>query len=97
MILRLCTLLAAATLAAAGCEKSSTTNSGTQGGAKTAQTASMGAISNKRCPMVPADPINPKVTTSFKGKTVGFCCPGCIEDWDRLTEDQKQARLNKSM
>jgi len=54
-------------------------------------------IVNSKCPMAPADPIDPKVTTQYKGQTVGFCCKGCIPDWNSLTDDQKAARLKASM
>ena len=26
-------------------------------------------------------------------KTVGFCCPGCIEKWDALTDAEKTEKL----
>lgn len=57
--------------------------------------ASMGIV-NAKCPIVPADelPANP-ATVEFKGQKVGFCCPGCISDWNRLSDEQKQARIDK--
>ena len=50
-------------------------------------------VVNSKCPIEPEDPINPKVTTDWKGKKVAFCCPGCIDEWDRKTDDQKAAAL----
>lgn len=59
--------------------------------------ASMGAV-NSVCPMRGAAcPIGDKAaTTSFKGKTVAFCCKGCISKWDALSDSDKQARLDKA-
>jgi hypothetical protein len=32
----------------------------------------------------------------FNGKTVGFCCPGCIKKWDGLSEDEKTQKLTEA-
>ncbi len=41
--------------------------------------------------------LDPAVTVTYKGQPVGFCCSECVEDWRKLTDDQKDARLKKSM
>jgi hypothetical protein len=77
--------LALASLALAACA----------GGAKGTDTASMG-LANSKCPMMPQDPIDPKVTVKYKGEKVAFCCPGCIGEWNSLSDADKDARLAKS-
>lgn len=32
--------------------------------------------------------------TEFDGKTIGFCCPGCIEQWNALSDEQKAEKLS---
>lgn len=59
------------------------------------ESANAGAV-NARCPIEPEDPVNPGVYTMWKGQKVAFCCPGCIDEWDRKTEDQKAALLEKA-
>ena len=56
-------------------------------------------LANASCPMM-GSRLNPKkvpphLTRKFKGKTVGFCCAGCPEAWDRLSDDEKDRRLRK--
>ena len=54
---------------------------------------------NDRCPVtgeaidpakVPAD-----LTREFKGQKVAFCCSMCPPQWDRLSDQEKQAKLDK--
>jgi len=56
-------------------------------------------VVNEKCPItgnkldrekVPAD-----LRREFKGKPVGFCCKNCPPAWDKLTDEQKQAKLDK--
>lgn len=69
---------------------------GCQTGEKTSNNqASMGIV-NTKCPMVPAHPVDPKVTVDYKGQKVGFCCKGCLPKWNALTDDQKAAALEKA-
>lgn len=57
--------------------------------------ASAGMV-NSKCPMVPDHPIDPSVTTTYKGQTVGFCCTGCMPDWNALNDAQRDALLKKA-
>jgi hypothetical protein len=45
------------------------------------------------------DPNNvpPEYMRTFKGQIVGFCCANCVAQWDRLTDEQRQERLDKAM
>ena len=38
-------------------------------------------------------PADPALTRVYNGKTIGFCCPGCPEAWDKLTDAQKATAL----
>jgi hypothetical protein len=58
-------------------------------------------VVNEKCPMsgmkldrekVPAD-----LRVDFKGKPVGFCSKPCVEAWNKLTDEEKQAKLDKVM
>jgi YHS domain-containing protein len=48
--------------------------------------AASGTPVNKYCPVNPKDPIDPKVTYTYNGKTYGFCCPDCIADFKKDPE-----------
>ena len=54
---------------------------------------------NDRCPIMGGkiDPANvpDALTRQFKGQKVGFCCGGCPAAWDKLTDAQKEAKLDK--
>lgn len=56
---------------------------------------------NTKCPMM-GGTINPEkvtdaLTRQFNGQTIAFCCNACPGMWDRLTDEQKQAKLVKVM
>jgi hypothetical protein len=58
-------------------------------------------VVNVRCPIMgtkidPAD-VPEELTRQWKGKTVGFCCPGCPAKWDELTDEQKKEKLKAVM
>ncbi|MCY2930376.1 MAG: hypothetical protein NTV86_12920 [Planctomycetota bacterium] len=57
------------------------------------------AVVNDRCP-ISGKAIDPakvaaELTREFKGQKVGFCCGGCPPAWDKLSDDDKQAKLDK--
>jgi YHS domain-containing protein len=42
---------------------------------------------NKFCAVEGKDhDVDPKVTTTYKGKTIGFCCRDCIEEFEKDPE-----------
>lgn len=41
---------------------------------------------NKYCAVNRDDEIDPKVTTEYKGKTIGFCCEDCIPKFKKDPE-----------
>ncbi len=36
-------------------------------------------------------------TRMYKGMKVGFCCPNCPPEWDKLTDAEKDAKLKEAM
>lgn len=56
---------------------------------------------NERCPISgkTIDMMNrPKdCTRMYKGMKVGFCCPNCPPEWDKLNDAEKEAKLKEAM
>jgi len=79
----------------AGCEKEQAARPAAPSGEMRAATACV----NTHCPIMgsPIDPgsVPAGLTREFRGKKVGFCCGGCPAAWDKLTDEQKQAKLDK--
>lgn len=48
---------------------------------------------NKICPIMGGEVQSDGGSTAWNGKTVGFCCPGCVEEWMELDESQKAQKL----
>ena len=51
------------------------------------------ATVNHYCVIVNDDPVNPDVVREYKGQKVGFCCEGCIKDWNAMSDTQKDAAV----
>ena len=49
-------------------------------------------LANAVCPIM-GGKAKDTVTVEWNGKTVGFCCPDCIADWNGLSEEDKAAKL----
>jgi hypothetical protein len=54
------------------------------------------AMVNATCPFT-GEANDPAVTTQYKGKTVGFCCEGCVGKWNKLSDAEKAEKLAGSM
>ena len=52
-------------------------------------------IANTVCPLMGGD-VDETVTTSWDGKTIGFCCAKCIPAWDKLSDEEKTEKLAKA-
>ncbi|WP_164104497.1 hypothetical protein [Candidatus Laterigemmans baculatus] len=52
----------------------------------------MVSFANKSCPIMGGD-LDTELTRQWNGKTVGFCCDGCPEDWDALSEEEKAEKF----
>ena len=57
------------------------------------------AFANTVCPImgskVPAK-VPASLVREFKGQKVAFCCAGCPDQWDKLSNTQKQSKLMKA-
>jgi hypothetical protein len=65
-----------------------------------ASDARRGEFLAARCPImggaIDLSNIPAELTRGYQGGKVGFCCAGCPEKWDALSEDEKQAKLAKA-
>ena len=52
---------------------------------------------NTVCAIENEDPVDESVTVAWRGQTVGFCCPGCIKEWAKLNDSQKDAAVAKAI
>jgi len=73
-------LLVAASAVAFGCASNSKS------------TAASAAPANKHCVVMIEHPVKEKnpTTVQWKGKTVGFCCADCIDEWNKMSEAGKE-------
>jgi len=63
--------------------------------------AGQGKVVNSRCPIMGTE-IDPakvpdNLTRMYKGKLVGFCCPGCPRKWDQQSDEEKDKKLSAAM
>lgn len=49
---------------------------------------------NTMCVLMPNEAISAGVSTEYKGMKVGFCCPGCINKFNKMTDADKIAKLS---
>jgi Cu(I)/Ag(I) efflux system membrane fusion protein len=65
------------------------------------ETPSGGPIVNARCPIMdsPIDPTNitAELVRVWDDKRIGFCCAGCPEMWDKLSDAEKRTKLTAAM
>jgi hypothetical protein len=58
------------------------------------------AVVNTTCPItggaLSPDGVVERLTRDYKGQKIGFCCDGCPETWDKLTDAEKDAELAKA-
>lgn len=48
---------------------------------------------NTNCPIMGSPVKAGGGSAEWNGKTVGFCCPGCVKKWDALSGDEKAQKL----
>jgi hypothetical protein len=82
-----------------GCEKENAGKGETKQ-TPAASTKARAKFINTRCPIMgtPIDPNNvpANLTREFKGQKVAFCCGGCPSLWDKLTDKEKEAKLQQA-
>ena len=86
-------VVGAAILSPLGCSR----DQGTPAAAQATTTK----VVNAKCP-IRGEAIDPAkvpedLVRTYKGQKVGFCCAGCPEAWDKLTDAQKDAKLQAAM
>ena len=63
-------------------------------------TSTPGGFLNRRCPIkgtaLDLERVPEDLTRSYRGRKIAFCCPGCPEQWDNLTDAEKQAKLSEA-
>lgn len=56
---------------------------------------------NAMCPAMPEHPVKKKLDESvvrvYKGKVVGFCCSDCPEQWDAMSDADRDKALAAAM
>lgn len=59
------------------------------------------ATVNSKCPIMGntfnSEKVAPELVREFAGQKVGFCCAGCPEKWDNLSDIEKTAKLAAAM
>jgi hypothetical protein len=58
-------------------------------------------IANSKCPLM-GTPLSKenypnKLIREYKGMKIGVCCPECLPMWDKLTDEEKDAKLKAAM
>ena len=79
-------LLAVATL---GCGPDSTTDAPDD-------TEQPTVVVNTTCPIMGGEVTEAGGSVDWNGKAIGFCCDGCDEKWQALSEDEKSEKLAKA-
>lgn len=51
------------------------------------------ATSNKNCPIMGHAVTADGGTLAWSGKTIGFCCEGCKPEFEKLSDEDKTAKL----
>ena len=59
---------------------------------ESAVTASASTPANKICPMM-GGKVDGRTTVEWNGKTIGFCCPPCIDEWATMTDEERTKAL----
>lgn len=54
-----------------------------------------GGVANTKCPIMlsPVSNPPPDLTRRYKGLTIGFCCGGCPDAWDKLSDVERDQKL----
>lgn len=69
----------------------------TEAGDKKETEAKSAKAVNAMCPMMGEAVTDDGGRVEWEGKTVGFCCEGCIEGWNKLSDEQKKTKLAGAM
>ena len=82
---------------AVGCSKGNGDSGSHSMTAATASTTQSSQFVNARCPIMgsPIDPahVPDSLTREYKGQKVAFCCGMCPPAWDKLSDAEKDKKL----
>lgn len=62
---------------------------------ETTSSAGAGEAANTYCPIM-GSKIDGETSTEWNGKKIGFCCPPCVDEWAEMTDEERQAALDKA-
>ena len=79
-------VLTATTFILTGCSDTSTPAASEEGSSVAVATV------NNVCPIM-GGKVNPEVIFEWDGQTVGFCCAGCIPEFEKLDDKEKATKL----
>lgn len=58
-------------------------------------------IINTRCPIMGTkldpDKVPQDLTREWNGQKIGFCCAGCPQKWDKLSDEERQKKLEAAI
>lgn len=77
-------------VAVAGCMSTKTTDSVSD---SSPDTKAVAVATNANCPIMGGKVTDEGGRTEWDGMTVGFCCPDCVDDWNKLSDDDKATKL----
>jgi len=86
-----------------GCDKAKDAGDGGDGaGAGAAvQPSNKVATVNAKCPLMGSKfnnaKVSPDLVREFEGQKIGFCCAGCPDKWDKLSDVEKATKLATAM
>lgn len=67
----------------------------------TSPTAGQAVVVNSLCPvmgtLLDRNNVPELLTRQFQGKKVGFCCPKCPVTWDKLSDSEREEKLQIAM
>jgi len=58
-------------------------------------TSTVTAAENAVCPCMGGE-VDGTTSVEWDGKTIGFCCPPCIDSWNEMTDDERTAALEEA-
>ena len=87
--MRVVAVVGLAAFCMAGCE----TDKATTQAMMDSDTVALGAV-NPVCPMT-GEAIDSASTVEYNGYTVGFCCDGCVGAWDKMSDSDRMAFIDK--
>lgn len=72
-----------------GCNQTASTDTADDG----SQPAAAIATANQYCPIMGGKVSTAGGTAEWNGQTIGFCCAGCIDSWQALSDEEKAEKL----